>query len=207
MSFITELLRTTVVTNSLHHCTTKHSTVQGRQIPKGITHSLPSDYTTSDITPPQRVKGWNIRSHPLPGTAVIANLWSVNNDPDVYAGSDKFNPRRFLAPDGTYIQPDARHFVPFGAGERQYFHCGSESNRTYAHAAVCIAGRRACPGAALAHMELFLFIVSVLQKFEITAHDRESLSSKSYGDFVLRPAKYSMTLEEHWLQPISGAAR
>ncbi|XP_077977650.1 cytochrome P450 2U1-like [Glandiceps talaboti] len=78
-------------------------------------------------------------------TMVIANLWSVMRDPDLWPNPDKFIPERFLNDDGKVEKPE--HFIPFSTGARM------------------------CLGDQTAKMELFLFFSCLMQKFHFTLPD------------------------------------
>ncbi|XP_063148982.1 cytochrome P450 2C5-like [Candoia aspera] len=79
--------------------------------------------------------GYNIPKN----TAVVPMLSSVHFDPLHWETPEKFNPDHFLNEKGQFRKRDT--FMPFSAG------------------------KRACPGEALARMELFLFFSTLLQKF------------------------------------------
>ncbi|KDR82002.1 hypothetical protein GALMADRAFT_60016 [Galerina marginata CBS 339.88] len=74
------------------------------------------------------------------GTRVIANIWAITHDEEIYPESHVFDPSRHL---GSTPQPDPFKFV-FGFG------------------------RRTCPGAHLAEMSLFLNMASILAVFKIS---------------------------------------
>ncbi|KAF9562476.1 cytochrome P450 [Agrocybe pediades] len=74
------------------------------------------------------------------GTRIIANIWAITHDEEIYPDPFTFDPSRHL---GSNPQPDPFKFV-FGFG------------------------RRACPGAHLAEMSLFLSIVNILAVFDIS---------------------------------------
>lgn len=74
------------------------------------------------------------------GTKVIANIWAITHDEEIYPEPFTFNPSRHLGDDA---QPDLLRFV-FGFG------------------------RRACPGAHLAEMSIFLNVSNILAVFNIT---------------------------------------
>ncbi|XP_038672650.1 cytochrome P450 2K1-like [Scyliorhinus canicula] len=75
------------------------------------------------------------------GTYIIPLLASVLYDKSQWEKPDEFNPAHFLDANGKFVRRDA--FIPFSTG------------------------RRICPGETLAKVELFLFFVALLQKFDL----------------------------------------
>ncbi|XP_046583411.1 cytochrome P450 2J6-like [Haliotis rubra] len=73
------------------------------------------------------------------GVPVALMLDSVLQDPDVWVDPDQFRPERFLDDKGKIRKND--EFIPFSLG------------------------RRVCLGEAMARMELFLFLTTMIQRF------------------------------------------
>ncbi|KAM6926541.1 cytochrome P450 2D15-like [Lycodopsis pacificus] len=73
------------------------------------------------------------------GTMIIPNLSSVLNEEGQWKSPREFNPENFLNEQGEFVKPEA--FMPFSAGPRM------------------------CLGEALARMELFLIVVTLLRRF------------------------------------------
>lgn len=101
------------------------------------------------------------------GTRVVVNLWSLHHNPKEWPSPDKFEPGRFLNSDGNGLVIPSPSYLPFGAG------------------------LRVCLGEALAKMELFLFLSTVLQRFTLAVRPGDPLPNLE-GKFgvVLQPAKY-----------------
>ncbi|XP_019206870.1 cytochrome P450 2J2 isoform X2 [Oreochromis niloticus] len=100
------------------------------------------------------------------GTAVTTVLSSVLFDKNEWETPDVFNPEHFLDSEGKFRRRDA--FLPFSAGKR-----------------VCI-------GEPLAKMELFLFLVSLLQRFTLTPVPGEMPSLEGVMGFIYSPEEFRM---------------
>lgn len=86
------------------------------------------------------------------GTSVMPILTSVLFDKTEWATPDQFNPQHFLDSEGKFVKREA--FLPFSAG------------------------KRACLGEGLARMELFLFFVTLFQKFSFVSLDGVELNTE-----------------------------
>ncbi|XP_015786919.1 cytochrome P450 2J2 isoform X2 [Tetranychus urticae] len=95
-------------------------------------------------------------------TIVIFNFWSIHRDPRLWTNPDEFNPSRFLTQDGKVEKPS--YLIPFSGG------------------------KRICPGEGFANVELFLYIVCMVQRYKIKTTSEEEISLE--GDFstVRRPS-------------------
>ncbi|XP_054722846.1 cytochrome P450 18a1-like [Uloborus diversus] len=86
------------------------------------------------------LKDMTIDNYTIPKRSIlVANLWSANNDPELYKNPEEFKPERFLSTDGKRDKRDGPY--PFGLG------------------------KRSCAGESLAQMEVFVFLGSILQNF------------------------------------------
>uniref|UniRef100_H2YAB3 Uncharacterized protein n=1 Tax=Ciona savignyi TaxID=51511 RepID=H2YAB3_CIOSA len=86
-------------------------------------------------------KSFDINGYTIPkGTTISTNIWAVHNNPDVWDEPNKFKPERHLDDKGNFVQ--SKHVIPFSVGPRH------------------------CLGEQVARMEVFIFLVSLVQKFE-----------------------------------------
>ncbi|KAL3234001.1 hypothetical protein MRX96_022758 [Rhipicephalus microplus] len=93
-----------------------------------------------------RIAGENavFKNHFIPkGTTVIANLRAVHMSPDYWKNPEEFNPQRFLNEDGSELLPKPDQLIPFSTGKRM------------------------CPGETMATVEIFLYLTTILQKFNV----------------------------------------
>ncbi|KAF2361342.1 Cytochrome P450 [Trinorchestia longiramus] len=79
--------------------------------------------------------------HVPAGTMIITNLYGALHDPEVWESPEEFRPQRFLTADGRVKKDD--NLIPFSVG------------------------RRSCLGESLARAEIFLFLATILQTFEV----------------------------------------
>ncbi|EGT40444.1 hypothetical protein CAEBREN_31910 [Caenorhabditis brenneri] len=92
----------------------------------------------------QSTKDTEILGNPIPsGTNVTAQTWSVMKNDPIFKDQLKFNPDRYLLPDGkTFDKAVLEKTIPFSLG------------------------KRSCVGEGLARMELFLIFTALIQKYE-----------------------------------------
>lgn len=84
------------------------------------------------------------------GTHIVLSSHAVHMDPENFTDPEEFIPERFIAKDGKFIRDE--RVMSFGYG------------------------KRACPGEPIANTEIFLYMTSFLQTFEI-----EMPKGKKYG--------------------------
>ncbi|XP_015783573.1 cytochrome P450 2C70 [Tetranychus urticae] len=97
-------------------------------------------------------------------TLVILNFWSVNRDPKLWPNPDEFDPTRFLTEDGSKVVKPP-HLIPFSAGKRN------------------------CPGESLANVELFLYLVCMLQKYHVKVKPGTKISTEAIFGLSRRPSQ------------------
>lgn len=105
------------------------------------------------------------------GMYVLANLWAVHNDPDVWGDPENFRPERFLNEKGLCEKPE--YLVPFSVG------------------------RRICIGEALARMEQHLFIPCLLHQFSFSLPPGDPIPSfEPIMGLTLRPHPFSLIIRQ-----------
>jgi cytochrome P450 len=105
----------------------------------------------------------NVGGFKIPsGTMLIANIWAVHRDPNLWDDATSFKPERFM---GAKIE--GYKFAPFGVGRRQ------------------------CPGGGLANRVVNLFLAVLIQCFE-WKRVNEELVDLSEGEGLTMPKKKAL---------------
>ena len=103
----------------------------------------------------------------------MSNIWAVHNDAGLWKDPEKFLPERFLDEQGNFI--NSNYVIPFSVGPRQ------------------------CLGEQLARMEVFIYLVGMVQNFEfLPSPNADQLPSIEDGSMGLTygPKKYSVVAKE-----------
>ncbi|XP_015795767.1 cytochrome P450 2J6 [Tetranychus urticae] len=116
-----------------------------------------------------------VMSYSIPkDTIVILNFWAVHRDPNLWNDPHSFKPGRFMSDDGQKVIKSP-NLMPFSGG------------------------KRVCPGATLALIELFLYLVSIVQNFQVSASERDEIHDEAKYAF-LRMVKKPVKLNFHTLK-------
>ncbi|CAN7986556.1 unnamed protein product [Ixodes hexagonus] len=76
-------------------------------------------------------------------TIVMRNVWAVHMSSTLWEHPEKFDPSRFLSSDGSKLLNRPDYLITFSVGKRM------------------------CPGETLATVEIFLYLTTLLQKFNV----------------------------------------
>ncbi|KAJ7267773.1 cytochrome P450 [Mycena rebaudengoi] len=105
------------------------------------------------------------------GATVYGNHWSIARDPVVFPDPERFNPQRWLTPDGTAIREDMKIFQ-FGFG------------------------RRACPGSHVANKSLFINTALLLWAFRIIQDSNTPIDTLAFTNTAnTHPLPFSVSFE------------
>ncbi|XP_029139547.1 cytochrome P450 2G1-like isoform X11 [Protobothrops mucrosquamatus] len=117
------------------------------------------------------IRDTQFRGYLLPkGTDVFPLLGSALRDPKYFSDPENFNPGHFLDENGRFKKNEA--FVPFSSG------------------------KRVCLGEAMARMELFLYVTTMLQNFSLKSplHPKDIDVSPKMSGFGNIPPIYQLSM-------------
>ncbi|KAK9954658.1 hypothetical protein ABG768_016708 [Culter alburnus] len=119
-----------------------------------VIHEIQRFANIVTFTPPRVAnKDTTVGGQLIPkGVIVMPLLKTILQDKNEYSTPYEFNPAHFLDENGMFLKKDS--FIPFSIGKRM------------------------CPGEQLARMELFLFFISLMQRFTFLNLEGQRLSLK-----------------------------
>ncbi|KAJ7770565.1 cytochrome P450 [Mycena metata] len=105
------------------------------------------------------------------GASVYGNHWSIVRDPEVFPDPERFDPQRWITPDGTAIREDLRVFQ-FGFG------------------------RRVCPGSHVANKSLFINTALLLWAFRISQDPNKPIDTLAFTNTAnVHPLPFSVRFD------------
>ncbi|OQR75371.1 cytochrome P450 2J6-like [Tropilaelaps mercedesae] len=112
------------------------------------------------------------------GSIIISCIWSIHHDPNVYDHPEEFRPERFLrtTETGELKVHKSESLIPFSFG------------------------KRACPGEVIAKMEVFIYLVSIIQKFDIFPLPGRKISFDEELGISLRPVPQQVIIRRRLVQ-------
>ncbi|CAH1233498.1 CYP2U1 [Branchiostoma lanceolatum] len=115
-----------------------------------------------------------LRGYQIPkGTWIMPNLWALHHDPATWGDPDVFRPERFLDENGKPV-PKPAALMPFSAG------------------------RRACPGEAVAKANIFLLLGGLVQNFRFRIPEGEGAPDltpdEKAGGGASQPSPYKVVM-------------
>ncbi|GFR19889.1 vitamin D 25-hydroxylase [Trichonephila clavata] len=113
------------------------------------------------------LNGYYIPKH----SRVLSVMWAVDNDTKLWGNDVKeYKPERMLSKDGKkVVKPE--YAIPFSIG------------------------KRSCPGKSLAEIEVFLYLVAILQKFEVSAPPGKTIDLEGNLGISLQPKRQDLCLK------------
>ena len=102
---------------------------------------------------------------------VFVNLYSAHYDPEVWHQPDIFNPRRFLAHDGTLDEEKTKLAIPFSLGPRR------------------------CPGRNVARIKMFMYFATFLHQLNFSCPDGQKVSLEASSQFPRRPQEFKVQID------------
>jgi len=148
------------------------------------------------------------------GSIVIANLWSVGRDPDVWNGdADVFRPERFLRAADPGAEHARTHSCPpvANAGEEKTDSTSAGISESVddenGSRSLVVDGRlsesfypfsfgaRRCVGESLGRLQIFVFFATIMRSCRLLQVDGKPppCDQETYGD-VIRPAPYEIRI-------------
>ena len=101
--------------------------------------------TSSPIVPHQARWDTSIQGYFIPkDTMILFNIYNLNLNPDLWDEPTKFNPSRFVTPDGNVVKPD--FFFPFSHGRRSCLGYKMVNTVVFSTVANLLAHYRLVPG-------------------------------------------------------------
>jgi len=118
--------------------------------------------------PHKCIEDTTLRGYHIPkGTIIVANIWSVHQDPIEWPNPSEFRPERFLDGEGKIVRRDK--LIPFGIG------------------------RRVCLGEHLARMELYIIFTCLLHQFNFTATEGDKpISCRAWDGITHAPEAFEL---------------
>ncbi|KZV67291.1 cytochrome P450 [Peniophora sp. CONT] len=129
------------------------------------------------------------------GSVVIANVWELNRDPDIYgADANHFNPSRYLDEKGQL-----RSDIP-GAQDDGHFTYGAYTFCFITFIALTTSRLWACIGKQVANKSLFIEIATCLWAFSLANVEGQKLDVNAFRDqgTVVRPKPFNIGIQPRY---------